>query len=244
MQIVMNAEEAVLTLVPVSMEETDTIATIAARMKPEDKLEYAGRRKDLDDEDFCTVILHAGGTSELVEEEVNQDLTFIQRQFTNSTKLELIGTTKADKFAISKIRNACYFATGGLIFLGETSHNGKQAINVTAARCKHCSANLIDFGRCEWKTCAKCAEQCAHEYERGMIHGPGLDMGVGEFCTKCGMSKPREAGEREKSIIEQHLAVEKELGIPVFYKNGPARTPKEAVQLRRLVRRHARANRT
>ncbi|MCA9355170.1 hypothetical protein KC865_01295 [Candidatus Kaiserbacteria bacterium] len=243
MQILINAEEAILTLVPATDEESETIAAIAARMKPEEKLKYGGRGTDPEGEDFCTVFLHAGGESEIVEEKVNPNFTVVQRQFTGSTKLELVGTTEDDKYAIGGIRNACYFATGGLIFLGETMYDGKQAINVTAARCKHCSANLIEFGRCEWKTCAKCAEKCEHEYKRGMVHGPGLDMGVGEFCTKCGSGKPREESEREKSVIEQHLAVKEELGMPVFYKNGPPNTPEEAVQLQRLARRHAKANR-
>ncbi len=243
MQILTNAEDAILTFVPVTDEETETIAAIAKTTEVDEKLKYGGRGKDPDDEDFCTVFLHAGGESEWVTEQKSPNFSVTQEQFTGDTKLELVGSTTDDKYAVGSIRNTCYFGSGGLIFLGETTHEGKQAINVTAARCKHCAANMIDYGRCEWKTCSKCADACDHKYERGMVHSPGLDVGMGEFCTKCGCGKPREEDEREKSVIEQHLAVEEELGMTVLYKNGPPNTPKYALQLGRLARRYAKANR-
>ncbi len=61
MKIIRDKQLATLTFVPVETDEEQVIASIAAMLKPEDKLSYGGRGRDGDDDKFCAVYLHAGG---------------------------------------------------------------------------------------------------------------------------------------------------------------------------------------
>lgn len=243
MKIIRDMQLATLTFVPVEATEKQIIASIAARLKPEDKLSYSGRGRDVSDDKFCVIHLHAGGRK---EERVKTDKngTVHRTVYVDSVELVLHGTTEEDKHEVSRIRDMCYYGSSGLIFIGEVEVDGVKAIVTTGLRCKHCDAGMIYYYNCEWKTCDACAAKCEHNYVRGMIHGGEVgDMGVGEYCDKCGQGKPRVEGEREKSKIEHHLAVEKELGVNVIYKDGPPTTPRQAVEVNRLVRRHSKSRR-
>ena len=148
------------------------------------------------------------GVSEEERSDTSGNVTVHRTVHVDSVKLILIGTTEEDKHEVGRIRDACYFGSGGLIFIGETEVDGKKAIITTAKRCKHCGSGMIRYFDCERSTCDACAAKCEHNYVRGAIHGGGTDIGVGEFCDKCGRGKPKAEDEREKSVIEHHLAVE------------------------------------
>ena len=242
MKIISDKQLATLTLVPVEADEEQVIASIVAMLKSEDKLSYGGRGRDGDDDKFCTVHLHAGGREE-ERSETSGNVTVNRTVHVDSVELVLRGSTEEDKHEVGRIRDMCYFGSGGLILIGETEVDGKKAIVATGKRCKHCGVGMIRYFDCEWRTCDACAAKCEHNYVRGMIHGGGTDMGVGEFCDKCGRGKPRAEGEREKSVIEHHLAVEKELGVNVIYKDGPPITPRQAVEVGRLARRYNKSRR-
>jgi hypothetical protein len=76
-----------------------------------------------------------------------------------------------------------------------------------------------------------------------MVHGGSAgNMGMGEFCGKCGRGKPEHEGTRKKSQVERKLEVQWELGMTVLYKgDGPIKTPQQAVKMHRLVRRYRKA---
>lgn len=209
MRIIRDNQKATLMFVPVEVAEEQILTHIAAILKPEDKLSYSGRERDSDDERFCTVRLHAGGRKE-VRSENSGNLTMCRTVHVDSVELILKGTTEEDKNEVSSIRNMCYFGSSGLIFIGEVEMDGKKAIVTTGLRCKHCGAGMIQYSDCEWKTCDACAAKCEHNYVHGAIHGGGTDIGVGEFCNKCGRCKPKLEGEQEKSVIEHHLDAEHE----------------------------------
>ncbi|MBI4088035.1 hypothetical protein HY418_01475 [Candidatus Kaiserbacteria bacterium] len=242
MKIIRDKQLATLTLVPVEADEEQVIASITAMLKPEDKLSYGGRGRDGDDDKFCTVHLHAGGRVE-GKRETQGNVTTIRTVHVDSVELVLRGSTEEDKHEVGRIRDTCYFGSGGLIFIGETEVDGKKSIITTAKRCKHCGAGMIRWSNCEWGTCDACAAKCEHNYVRGAIHGGGTDIGVSEFCNKCGRVKPKSEGEREKSRLEHHLAAEREVGINVLYKDGPSVTPRQAVEVGRLARRYDKSRR-
>ena len=243
MKIIRDKQLATLTFVPVESAEEQIVASIVAMLKPEDKLSYGGRERDGDDDKFCIIHLHAGAREE-TQSKTEGNITVTRDVHVGGVKLTLVGTTEEDKHEVGRIRDMCYFGSGGLIFIGETEVDGKKTIVTTGLRCRHCGAGMIRYSDCEWKTCDACAAKCEHNYVRGMIHGGGVgDMGVGEYCDKCGRGKPKAEGEREKSKIEHHLAVEKELGVNVIYKDGPPVTPRQAVEVNRLVRRHSKSRR-
>jgi len=220
MKIIRDKQLATLTFVPVKPDEEQVIASITAMLKPEDKLSYGGCQQDEAGRNRI-VHLHAVGGIELV----------------------LQGSTEEDKQQVGSIRDTCYFGSGGLIFIGETEVDGKKSIITIAKRCKYCNAGMIRYSDCEWNTCDVCAAKCEHNYVLGAIHGGGTDIGAGEFCDKCGRGKPQADGERWKTVIEHHLAVEKRLGIKVLYKDGFPGTPRQAVEINRLARRYSKSRR-
>ncbi len=241
MRIIRDKELSTLTFVPVEANEEQIVASIATMLKTEDKLSYGGRGQDSEDEKFCTVHLHAGGREEPRSETIG-NVTVHRTVHVGSIELVLQGTTQEDKREVGRIRDMCFFGSSGLIFIGEADVDGKRAIITTGRRCKHCGAGMICYSDCEWKTCDVCAAKCEHNYVRGMIHGGSVgDMGVGEYCDRCGRGKPKVEGEREKTKIEHHLAIENELGMKVIYKDGPPITPRQAVEVNRLVRRHSKS---
>lgn len=242
MKIIRDKQQATLTFVPVDASEGQIIASIATMLKAEDKLSYGGRGRDSDNERFCTVHLHAGGHEE-ERVETDRNVTVHRTVHVDGIKLVLQGTTEEDKREVGRIRDMCYFGSGGLIYIGETEIDGKKAIITTGLRCKHCGSGMIRHADCEWKTCDACAAKCEHTYVQGTIHGGNLDIGFGEFCDKCGRGKPKINGSREKSVVEHHLAVEKELGITVIYTDGPLIGPRQAVEAARLIRRHKKSQR-
>lgn len=242
MKIIRDEKLATLTLVPIGQNETEIITSITEILKPGDKLSYGGRGSDGNDNKFCIVHLHAGAREERQNKTVGST-TFWHSVHVGGVHLVLRGSTENDKSEVGRIRDACFFGAGGLIYIGETELNKTKSIITTAMRCEHCNSNMLERVECEWRTCNACAAKCMHDYERGPIHGGGIDIGVGEFCSKCGRGKPKTKGERKKSLIEHHLAVGKELGINVIYKDSFLKTPRQAAIFERLMRRFDKSKR-
>ena len=75
---------------------------------------------------------------------------------------------------------------------------------------------MIGIRACEWGVCNLCAAKCEHEYIRGPIRGGGTDIGVGDFCEKCGQGRPLDQGELPKTVAEHHQAAKEELGLIIL----------------------------
>ena len=235
MKIIRDEEKATCTLVPVETEEEQVLLSMIGVLKPGDKIRYHGRSQDGEDDKFCKIYLYAGGHEE--RQTIDNVSEMVQ---VDSIELILVGSAEEDKHNVNQLRDCCYFGhVGGLIFLNEVEAGGKKAIVVTAGLCKLCGGQMINRVACEWEVCDACAGKCAHKYERGAIHGGGLDIGIGWFCGICGRGKPKTEGERKKTQLEQHLAVERELGIMIMYERGF--TPEQAVGAERLLRGYRRA---
>lgn len=235
MKIIRNEISQTWTLVPVEEGEAEVLTSFAAMLKPEDELSYGGRSGD--DHMTCKLHLHVGASRE-PRTTTRGNVTIHRTVYVGGVELILRGTTETDKNEIWSVRYGAVYS--GLIFLGETEVDGKKAIVVTAGRCKHCGAAQLNP---EWQTCDACAAKCEHNYVKGAVHGGSTDIGVGEFCDICGRVKPRPEGGREKSAIEHHLEVEKELGIPVFHKieGTPLVSSQDIVSANRLARRYTRS---
>lgn len=239
MRIIRDGQAATWTFLPVTASEEQAIATVLAMLKPEDKLAYEGRCTDKEDDRFCTIRLSAGVHRE-ERQQVDGFLTIIHDVCVDGAGLFVCGSTEEDKKEVGFVRDTCYWGSSGLIFLGTTQVDDKLAIVTTAKRCKHCNAGMIWYYECESNTCNACAAKCEHTYVHGVVHGGGVDIGMGEFCSKCKRGKPRAEGERKKTPIEGHLAVERELGVHVIYPEG-LMTPKHVVYARRVARRYVKS---
>lgn len=238
MKIIRNEELQTWTLVPIEGHEIETLASIIAVLEPGGELSYGGRSRDGETRKFCVLHLHVGAKRE-ERSETKGNVTIYSTEYVGGIKLVLCGSTEEDKDAVWSVRHGALYS-GHLVLLDVVEVDGKQSIVTTAGHCKHCGANLLET---EWKTCDACAAKCEHVYIRGAIHGGGTDIGVGEFCSICGRGKPKPEGERKKSIIEQHLDVENELGIPVLHEveGCPPVSSKNFVEMNRTMRRYAKS---
>jgi len=228
MRVIRDAELATWTFVPVSSAEEQVLSSIAATVKPGDKMGYNGRSDD--SEGYCAVRLHAGGH----QEDIKEGNVTRMGVWMGGIDFVLEGSDVADKQEVGCIRDTCFFGTGGLIYLGSIEVEGKKAIVVTGSYCKLCGAAMIGL-LCEWKVCDACSAKCSHQWERGMVHGGSAgDIGVGEYCTICGRGKPRANGEPEPSQLERHLAVEREFGVQIIYKDTGL-TPSQIAHLQQMA---------
>lgn len=129
------------------------------------------------------------------EERVREDLE-LQFQIGDrahaSIDLFVRGSAEDDRRAVGALRDALFCGSGELISLGVAEVDGATGHVFTCMRCKHCDHPMITRVACEWGTCDACAVKCDHAYEHGIIHGGGIDVGVGSFCKRCGRSKPEE----------------------------------------------------
>jgi hypothetical protein len=193
MHIIRDEKKSTLTLVPVESEELETINLIADQASAGEKLKYAGRGSypDYPRDKFVTVNL----------------------EFGDNVRLTLRGSTEADRFAINDIRNMCYYGSGKLIFLGKTTVDGATAIVVTNSYCELCGAPMATALQAESKICDACAEKCEHTYKTGLVHGPGVSMGLGEFCTICKRTKPGPLVESPSEQFTRGISYAMEVGM-------------------------------
>lgn len=223
MKVLRNREKGTLTLRPSSEAETAVLREIQTSVPLGEMLNYEGR----------------GGADPNDPVSERMRISFAL----NGGKFDLLATTDEDEDPVRWTRDAIFFGGGGLILLGHQEVDGLPVLDFTVAHCKLCNKPMISMGECEWRTCDACKDACAHEYERGMVHGGSAGiMAVNEFCTKCGRGKPEPEGAREKSQIENELAVQRELGVHVLYANLPFGTgPTDVIQAKRFARRLERA---
>lgn len=242
MKVIRNSKAGTLTFVPVDRAERGILNQIIKVSKPGDVFGYDGRKSDPETGYTVALTFYANAKRKKVTKTTG-NFTSISYKYVGGVKLELTASDEDSLKAIRSLRDAVYFSSGEITFIGSEPIEGKQSIIITVNRCQHCSANLVSRHTCEWKTCDACAAKCKHNYIHGVVHGGSAgNMAMGEFCDKCGRGKPEPEGAREKSQIERELQVERELGVTVVYKQGPIKSPRQAIKLLRTARRHKKAN--
>jgi hypothetical protein len=179
MKVIRNDAAATLTLVPDNDEERGVVNAAIELAKSEEKLLYGGREEAYDGHNI--IFLHAGAQKEKREDGRLPDLV-------GGVKLTLCGSSEEDKHQIDCLRDCCFHGNGSVVFLEAVIVGNEKSIVITAARCKHCGAGMINYDRCEWKTCAACVQKCAHDYIKGLIHGPN-GYRDGEYCGSCGQAR-------------------------------------------------------
>lgn len=208
---------------------------VAALQKPGTSFLYGGRKDQPDG--FVQVVVNAGGTAvRKTETEGNGTCTF--DAIDGGLTVTLAGTSEDDKHDLFALRDCMFWGSMPLMFMDGSLEGPLVSFRIPGKKCKLCGTLMVCRGRCEWNTCEACVTKCQHEYEHGIISGGGTDIGMGEFCKHCGVGKPRAEGEREPSQIEHHLAVQRETGIAICYKDGPPNTPREVVLVERAARRY------
>ncbi len=222
MHIIWNHVNNTVTFLPDSEAETAVVKTIATEAKPGEKLDYAGCDYEKENNRYNTfleIYLHFRGNKVRVSEQLSPTCTFTTNKYVGGQRLTVRGSTKKDKELVNKIRATCYLGTSGLIFVDKVEVDEALGIICTGCYCKVCNKPIIDLSETEWKTCNACSAVCQHEYEYGIVHGgpKKIDIGVGEFCGKCGRGKTHT--EDSKSLSQHHAAVAEEFGIGVFYKS-------------------------
>ena len=194
MHIIEDDKKGTITLCPTNAEEKRAVIFIAKTVKVGQKLTYNGRGNSPDGSTM--VYLHVGGKKKEVIKKRRGDVKVIKDKMFGGHRFVLRGTSPEDKNSVAGIRDMCYFATTGLIYLGKAGINGSIAVVFTGGYCKLCKSPMIDIGRCEWKVCEACAAKCDHNYISGFVHGgPAGALATGSYCDKCGRGKPLMEGE-------------------------------------------------
>jgi hypothetical protein len=241
MQVVRDELAGTYTFFPADQEEEEIIRGIAA-LEPSTKLEYAGCEIDESGGRRIVTFGYGGKWGRRTESSANGKCTFSHPEYAGGTKVVLQGTTEEDKNSFGVLRDTCYFGDGSsLIFLRTASlDDGRSGVVMTAILCTKCGSPAINLVACEWGICNACALVCEHQYIRGMIHGGGTNAGMGNFCSICGRTNPADTGDSKKSVLGQHLDVEREIGIELIDKTSGLR-PGQIVKLSRFTRRLLRA---
>lgn len=244
MKIIREDELGTWTLVPVREDETQIIDSISTLLQPGDMLSSGGSGRMVDG--FVSYVNLFAGSK---EEEQTRPLapgsnsTVTETVHVGGIKLVLVGDDEDSKYAVNGIRNACFFGIGSVIYLGTTTVEGVQAISITGRRCKLCSSRMISLTECMWAVCDNCASKCEHNYIHGVVQGPNIDLSMGYYCNLCGRGMPKGEGERKRSVLEQHLEVQRQTGIQIVYSHGEIRTPDHAIMVQRISRRLERSRR-
>ncbi len=134
-----------------------------------------------------TVIDYAG-----MDGDGSKDPSFAIHFTVGGERLTVRGTDEASRRITGGIRDTCYYATSGLTYLGTVEVDGSMGYRFAGTHCARCGSPVVTRTACEWRVCDACAETCTHEYKRGLIHGGGVDLGIGNFCRSCGRGKPDE----------------------------------------------------
>ena len=207
MRIFRDIVAGTLALIPADRGEKRTMINVLGAITSGRRLWYCGRR-DTDHDPAQALMFRAGGYSEQFIE-ASPFCTYRGYRYKGGVLLVLRGTNLRDKKLLLGVRSAVYM-NGGTLHLLQQLRGGGAVF--TAKRCKHCRTPMIDRISCEWNTCNLCALVCVHEYERGAVTGGGVDIGIGEFCGKCGRGKPLPRLTQD----EHHMAVGAEFGIQVI----------------------------
>lgn len=227
MRIVRDNENGILTFVPMTLVEMIKVAQVAKTLKPSGKLVYGGVERFDRQGEIKRIRLHIGSKEEEVTTHYKEGGSLTRSVHIGGITLGLMGSTEKDRQEVDTIRDLCFFGTGDLVLKGVVRVGWKTSLVVTGSYCKLCHNPMVTPIECEWKVCDKCTATCDHNYIKGAVHGGGIDIGLGYFCDKCGRGKALTEIEKHMSVLDHHLAVEKELGVNIFYKNGPFATPSE-----------------
>lgn len=172
MQVYRNVGKGIISLRPSTAEESKVLREIASQVRPGTPIRYIGRSGAQVRSPYTEhMVLHLSI--------IGADLYLA----TKSTKWEQ---------NVRLVRDAFYFGGSDAFVVSTETVGGKPALNITIAKCKDCGCNLIEMGRCQWRTCETCARtKCEHHFDVGAVmdsDGPGC-VGVGEYCSRCGENR-------------------------------------------------------
>ncbi len=168
-----DSEKGLFSISSSDEEEKKLLNKIRRKLKPKNILKYNGRSgANCNDPLDKRMVIH-----------------FI---FENQ-EVSIKATADSDEDPIRWIRDALFFGSGSLKLIKCEKKDGVLWVSFCVAFCKHCDKPMIDMGRVEHGTCDDCAKKCEHTYIEGFVHGGRAgQIGVGQFCSKCGMGKPEE----------------------------------------------------
>ena len=203
MRIIRDEEAGTFTFIPVTRKEVRKVRRIAKILKPRQKLVYGGRHDDVNGT-TTSLDFYAGSKSKRKTSRLGGGSTYTRTVHTGGVKLELIGTESKDRDEVDSIRDICFHgrSTGGLTLLAVENIAGKRALVLTGTFCKVCKRPMIGFAECGWDICDQDADQCQHNYVRGLVNDEKVGIRVGDFCDKCGRAKPLTEEEEQMSVLD------------------------------------------
>jgi len=156
MRISLSVEMGILVFYPTHSAERELVNFIIKTVSLGEKLDYDGCIEQEDDS--YGVYFLIGAKKDRVSRNKGT-FTLISSGLKGGRRFTLRGTTRNDEKLVRYIRDMCYFASAGIIYLGDIkTESGESAIVFTGARCVNCNAAVIGL-RCECKLCNDCIRE-------------------------------------------------------------------------------------
>jgi len=234
MRVVENREAGTFTLTPDGTDEQTIVGQLLARLNARDRLEYNGQVQKGRDKPMI-LRFNAGGKPIRVPVVVEGHAIGTESGFDGGVTLDLSGSDDESIAALAPMRDMCFLASGGLIFLREGEIDGVASIVCTGGFCNHCQSPVIGpMTTEEHCVCDKCAKNvCEHEYEETLMLSPAFGLIAAEACKHCKRLSPSAVERAQKTPkLERLIEAQKMFGGTVFLANLGNMTLDEAVALR------------
>lgn len=227
MLLTVNEEMGLWTLIAVSEDEATLVSNATALLQVKDKIIYRGSSSNRETRELKHIRFHVGGKPEQKITRNPSGGSTHETIYVGGVEVIVEPSTPYSRMVMGGMRDTCFFADGCIYFIEASSIQGLPTIVCTGSFCKHCNSPILKPGRCEWHTCDACVEKCEHEWKEGSVHGGDAgDLGLGQYCGKCGIGKPN--GISKLPISVQHLMLQKQYGMTVMY-SDLGLTPEQVV---------------
>ena len=207
MRIIEDCKAGTFTLIPVNFGERMLVKKLLDTVNRNLKYEYHGHAKN-STEESKVLRFNVGGTPYRKVMFYNGKKLGTTDGYKGGTNFRVRASDEESREALGGIRDMCFFASGGLLFLREAQVDNTRSIVCTGAFCKSCGSPIIGISAArENLICSECSDgKCEHEYKKTVLLTPTFGLIETEACTKCKRMSPA-AFERAKQTPKlQRLA--------------------------------------
>lgn len=189
MRILKDQKQGTYTLVPIEQGELTLVQDLLAGLSQHDKLKYHGRVEERGES--MVLRFNFGGKPVRVPFVVDGEECGSTPGYDGGLTFNVGASDEESQEALGFMRDMCFFATGGLIFLEKVEIDGVTGICCTGGFCKSCRKPVIGISA-KNGFCDTCAEtRCEHEYEETVFLAPAFGgMVAGDLCKHCKRISP------------------------------------------------------
>lgn len=207
MRILEDRKAGIFTLIPLNFGERMLIDKLLAKATRRLKFMYNGHAKGSTAE-ANILQFNVGGTHYRKALFLNGKRCGSTGGFKGGTTFRVRASDEESRHALGGIRDMCFFASGGLIFLREDRVAGARSLVCTGNFCKICESPIIGVSaESENRICDQCADtRCEHEYRQTVLLTPAFGLIETESCAKCKRMSPSAVARAKQTPKLQRVA--------------------------------------